>query len=87
VRELLQKFNGQEIDAALLGLSGVLRLPIFDEVDPYLSPDGQIEIDALAVGSERWAIEIKWRGKLSGRKELERLAKAAQTYRHVPGIS
>ena len=79
VRELLHKFKGQEIDAALLGLSGVLRLPIFDQVDPYLSPDGQIEVDALAVGSERWAIEIKWRGKLSGRKALEKMANAAKS--------
>lgn len=74
VRELLQQFKGQEIDGMLLGSSGIVRLPTFKRVTPFISPDGQIEIDALAEGSERWAVEIKWRGRLSGRKELENFA-------------
>lgn len=30
-------------------------------------------------GEERWAVEIKWRGRLAGVKELQRLLAAART--------
>jgi hypothetical protein len=40
-------------------------------VAPYRSNDGQVEVDALAEGDERWVVEIKWRGKLAGVKELQ----------------
>jgi hypothetical protein len=33
-----------------------------------------VQVDSLAENHERWAVEIKWRGRLSGKKELERLA-------------
>jgi hypothetical protein len=79
VRELLQRFAGQEVDGTLLGLSGRVHLPTFRQVTPYRSADGQIEVDALAEDSERWAVEIKWRGKLAGLKEVQKLARAAQT--------
>lgn len=86
VRELLQRFAGQEVDGALLGLSESVRLPTFRRVAAYRSADGQIEVDALAEagaepgrsGGERWAVEIKWRSKLSGIKEVQRLVRAAQ---------
>jgi hypothetical protein len=42
-------------------------------VTPYLSKDGQVQVDSLAKNHERWAVEIKWRGRLSGKKELEKL--------------
>ncbi len=74
VRELLHQFDGQIVDGAWFGLSGEMQLPIFERVMPYISADGQIEIDALAEGSECWAVEVKWHGRLSGRKELEKLA-------------
>lgn len=78
VRELLQRFAGQEVDGHLLGLSGTVRLPVFHRVAPYRSRDGQMEVDALAGDGERWAVEIKWRAKLAGLKEVRRLARAAQ---------
>ena len=81
VRELLRRFAGQEVDGKLLGLSGSVRLPTFRRVAPYRSEDGQIEVDALAEahnGDEQWAVEIKWRGKLAGLKEMQTLARAAQ---------
>jgi len=94
VRELLQRFAGQEVDGDLLGLSGSVRLPTFQEVAPYRSDDGQVEVDALAEactelggvlspskgrsGDERWAVEIKWRGKMAGLKEVQKLARVAQ---------
>jgi len=79
VRELLHRFAGQEVSGALLGLSGQTRLPTFRQIAPYRSADGQIELDALAEGDERWAVEIKWRGRLAGVKELQRLSLAAGT--------
>jgi predicted transcriptional regulator len=74
VRELLQQFDEQIVDGAWFGVSGEFQLPVFERVKPYISPNGQIEIDALAEGSACWAVEVKWRGRLSGRKELEKLA-------------
>jgi hypothetical protein len=77
VRELLQDFSGQRVDGALLGVGGKVRLPSFQKVAPFRSKDGQLKVDALAEGDERWVIEIKWRAKLVGMKELERLLRAA----------
>ena len=64
-------------------------LPVFDRVAPYLSPDGEVQVDSVAETSdgenhERWAIEIKWRGRLSGRKELEKLAANARSLSATP---
>jgi hypothetical protein len=79
VREVLRHFAGQEVDGRLLGTPDIVRLPAFQQVAPYRSDDGQIEVDALAEGDERWAVEIKWRGKLAGLKEMQKLARLAQT--------
>ncbi len=84
VRELLHDFAGQEVDGTLLGLSGRMRLPAFRQVAPYRSDDGQMEVDALAEGEERWAVEIKWRGRRAGVKELQKLAAAAETFAARP---
>ena len=86
VRELLHHFAGQEVDGDLLGLPGQVRLPTFRRVASYRSEDGQVEVDALAEacpepggGEQRWAVEIKWRGRLAGVKELQKLLAAAGT--------
>jgi AAA+ ATPase superfamily predicted ATPase len=85
VRELLHHFTGQEVDGGLLGLPGRVQLPAFRRVASYRSEDGQVEVDALAEactepgsGEERWAVEIKWRGRLAGVKELQKLLAAAR---------
>jgi hypothetical protein len=78
VRELLQAFAGQEVDGKLFGIPGRINLPAFERVSPYLSPDGQVQIDSLAENHERWAVEIKWRGRLTGKKEMEKLAANAR---------
>jgi hypothetical protein len=67
------------VEGVLLGVAGKVRLPAFHRATPYRSDDGQVEVDALAEGDERWAVEIKWRGKLVGVKELQRLMAAAQS--------
>ena len=84
VRELLQAFSGQEVDGKLLGIRGMVRLPVFERVAPYLSLDGQVQIDSVAESrepenQERWAVEIKWRGRLTGKKEMEKLAVNARS--------
>jgi len=89
VRELMRRFQGQVVPAALFGMTGDqvgnLTLPFVCSVDSYLSPDGQIELDALAElalaadrpAGGRWAVSIKWRSKRAGRKELEQLVRHA----------
>ena len=84
VRELLQAFAGQEVNGRLFGMDETVRLPRFERVNAYLSPDGQVQVDALAENHERWAVEIKWRGRLSGRKELEKLAANANALAAKP---
>jgi hypothetical protein len=79
IRELLQRCAGQEVDGDLLGLAGQVRLPAFHRVAPYRSADGQVEVDALAEGDERWAVEVKWRGRLAGVKELQQLLAVARS--------
>ncbi len=89
VRELLRRLAGREVDGALLGASGPIQLPTFVRVEPYRSPDGQIQVDALAETSEaengeRWAVEVKWRGKAVGKKELAALLQKARSLNARP---
>lgn len=86
VREVLRRLAGQQVDGALLGASGLVEVPAFAHVAPYRSPDGQIEIDALAEGEaepgrgsgKRWVVEVKWRAKAAGEREVAGLLKKAQ---------
>ena len=89
VRELLRRLAGRKVDGALLGTSGPIQLPTFVRVEPYRSPDGQIQVDALAETSEaengeRWAVEVKWRGKAVGKKELAALLQKARSLNARP---
>ena len=77
VRELLRKLAGRTVPGAYLGQTDSLSVPAFTRIEPYRSPDGQTEIDALAENGERWAVEVKWRQKRVGRSELEQLLIAA----------
>ncbi len=80
IRELLRRFTGQTVDGSLFGRSEPIALPTFTKVGEYLSPDGQVELDALAETTDRqkWAVEVKWRNKRAGLKELENLYKKAR---------
>ena len=77
VRELLRKLAGRTVPGAYLGQTDPVAVPAFTRIEPYRSPDGQTEIDALAENGERWAVEVKWRQKRVGRNELEQLLAAA----------
>lgn len=80
IRELMRRFAGQTVDGSLLGRGEPVTLPAFTRVDEYLSPDGQTQLDALGETAEgrKWAVEVKWRTKRVGPKELERLRQKAQ---------
>ena len=84
VRELLRKLAGRTVPGAYLGQTDPIPVPAFTRIEPYRSPDGQTEIDALAENGERWAVEVKWRQKRVGRSELEQLLTAAA---ESPGAS
>ncbi len=86
VRELLRSFAGQSVEGAWLGAVGRLLLPVVVQVAPYRSEDGQVEVDALAEAAtgQPWAVEIKWRGKAAGEKELAALAEKARSLRARP---
>ena len=77
VRELLRKLAGRTVPGAYLGQTDPVAVPTFTRIEPYRSPDGQTEIDALAENGERWAVEVKRRQKRVGRNELEQLLAAA----------
>jgi hypothetical protein len=62
-------------DAVQVHRTARAGLPIFSPpgaVTAYRSPDGQTELDALAMAVDglRWVVEIKWRSKAAGDKEL-----------------
>ena len=71
VRGMMRRFAGQQVSGVLFGVSEDVSLPCFSKVEPYTSPDGRIEIDGIGVGETSWAVEVKWKGKAVGYKELE----------------
>lgn len=78
VRELMRHFNGQLVSEEVFHTQDVVTLPVFQYVKDEVSPDGQIELDAIGEGQERWVVEVKWRNKRAGIKELEKLHQHAQ---------
>jgi hypothetical protein len=90
VRELIRRFAGQMLPAEWFGIAGDeagnFTLPVVRSVDSYLSPDGQVELDALVEcdsdaaesRDRRWAVSVKWRNRRAGVKELERLSGHAE---------
>ena len=78
VRELMRHFNGQSISGEVFHTHGEVTLPLFEDVEDETSLDGQIELDAIGEGQERWVVEVKWRNKRAGIKELEKLLRHAQ---------
>ena len=71
VRGVMRRFAGQQVPGDLFGVAADVHLACFSKVEPYTSPDGRVEIDAIGAGESPWAVEVKWKGKAVGRKELE----------------
>jgi AAA+ ATPase superfamily predicted ATPase len=78
VRELMRQFHGQSVSGELFHTSGEITLPVFEDVEVQISANGQIELDATGEGRECWVVEVKWRNKRAGIKELEKLLQHAQ---------
>jgi len=81
VRELLGRLAGRTVAGRWFGQGGELAVPPFERVGSYRSVDGQVEVDILAEASQngaRWAVEIKWRNRAVGLKELQALQHKAQ---------
>jgi len=86
VRELLSTFAGQQVRGELFNQSAPLQLPTFVQVTPYQSPDGQVELDAVASGNALWVVEIKWKNQPASRADLERfLTKVRQAQADLAG--
>jgi hypothetical protein len=80
VRELMRSFKGQVVEGQWFGSDQSIRLPVFSEVNRYQTEDGQVELDALATDSigNRWIVEVKWKNKRVGKKELAKLVEHVQ---------
>ena len=80
IRELMRRFDGQVMDGSIFGVSDQVTLPKFDQVNEYLSLNGQVQLDAVgkSANGAKWIVEIKWRTKRVGKKEVGRLLAHAQ---------
>ncbi len=80
VRELMRSFKGQMVAGKWFGSEQPVRLPLFSTVDRYQAEDGQVELDALATGSTGigWVVEVKWKSKRAGKKELAKFIQHTQ---------
>ncbi len=77
IKKFMKQFAGQAIEGNLLGTKGLIRLPKFKKIEKYMSEDGKTEIDILAENKIKWAVEIKWKTKAAGAKELASFYKKA----------
>jgi len=89
VRELLRQLGGETVGGSLMDQTYDVKIPAFAQVTSYVSSDGQIEFDALGeIAKEKdredydnWIVEVKWRQKRVGRKDLESLTERAKPFR------
>ena len=77
IKDLMKRFAHQDIEGALFGIKGRITLPHFKKIEKYVSEDGETEIDILAENKIRWAVEIKWKTKAAGVKEITSFFKKA----------
>jgi hypothetical protein len=80
VRELLRVLAGEKVPGDLFGQDKPVQIPEFEEVTSYQSSDGQVELDVLAKGDEPWVVEVKWRLRRVGEKELRTLIERSQMF-------
>ncbi|PKO24105.1 MAG: hypothetical protein CVU38_00550 [Chloroflexi bacterium HGW-Chloroflexi-1] len=76
-------FAGRLASGRLFGRTtsgaAVVQLPVFTRVAAYQSPDGQIELDAVAEGATPWLVEVKWRNRPVSRADIAAFADKART--------
>ncbi|MEI6153033.1 MAG: ATP-binding protein [Deltaproteobacteria bacterium] len=84
IMNIMKQFSGQEIDGTVFGLAERITLPGFTKLERYISKDGKTEVDILAAHkTNRWAVEVKWKGKATGMKEIEGFFKKASHLANV----
>jgi len=83
VREVMAAFDGRLAPGRLFGRTasgaGAVQLPVFTRVAAYQSPDGQVELDAIAEGAAPWLVEVKWRNRPVSRADIAAFADKART--------
>ena len=79
IRALMRNFRGQKVAGSFFGMQESVNLPCFTDVANFRSPNGRMEIDALGSGTECWAVEVKWKKKAVGMKELASFADLAES--------
>jgi AAA+ ATPase superfamily predicted ATPase len=72
VRELIDAFASQKVSGEFFGQSGPFLLPTFQQIAPYQSSDGRVELDAVASGDALWVVEVKWKNQPASRADLNR---------------
>jgi len=82
IREWIRRWGGQTFPGAWFGAAEDVAVPVFARIEPYESPDRQVQLDAVCEQGERWLVEVKWRGRLASEAELRRFDQACQTVPH-----
>ena len=67
----MSDFNRQEIPKEIFQTPNKVILPKFKKIYHYISKDGKTEIDAIGENKVKWAVEIKWKEKITGLKLLQ----------------
>lgn len=70
IQDLIEEFNGQQVNGTLFGIEGTVTLPTFENVGNYSSSDEQIEIDLVCRNHEMWFVEVKWKNRATGIREV-----------------
>jgi AAA+ ATPase superfamily predicted ATPase len=70
IRGLMRLFAGQRVEGRLFGSTRAVMLPRFKSIERFISDDGRTELDVLARNGVRWAVEVKWKSKAAGEKEV-----------------
>lgn len=51
-------------------------------MEPWRSPDGQVEIDAVAGDGETWLVELKWQVRPASVRDVRRFLDKVQAVSH-----
>ena len=70
----MRNFRGQKVAGSFFGMQESVTLPCFPDVAKIRSRNGRMEIDALGSGTQCCAVEVKWKNKAVGMKELASFA-------------
>ena len=89
VHNILRQFRGQVVSGKLFGAADRRTLPVIGEVHNVELPDpegkssgepGSVEIDAIAPGSETWAVECKHRAGGATVAQVAKFLRACEFY-------